>query len=121
MAQSIDPIRAEIRLAQLLGEETATPAVSTMPAVGLTDQASGTTALSGNIFEDMLSKAVASLNNVSQAEIHANQMVESYVQGQADLQDVMVAQSKASIMMQFAITSVNSVVNTVKEVTQMQI
>jgi flagellar hook-basal body complex protein FliE len=85
-----------------------------------------TTAISGgkigtNAFEDMLSKAIESLNEVSQTEVYANQLAENYARGQADLKDVMVAQAKASILMQLAVTTVNAAVNTFKEVTQMQV
>jgi flagellar hook-basal body complex protein FliE len=48
-------------------------------------------------------------------------MVEKYAKGEADLQDVMVAQSKMSVMVQLAVTTVNAAVGTFKEITQMQI
>lgn len=124
MAQAINPINADLRLAQLLGEDVlfaqapsgaaATPA-SPAPA------ASARTEFSGNPFEDLLTKAIDSLNAVSKAEAYTNQMVDNYVKGKAELQEVMVAQAKMGLMAQLAVTTVNSAVNTFKEITQMQI
>lgn len=48
-------------------------------------------------------------------------MIDKYARGEVDLQDVMVAQSKMTIMAQLALTTVNSAVGTFKEITQMQI
>lgn len=125
MVEGIGPISADLRLAQLLGDNdflAQVPAVSpALPGNMAGPAASTGINLTGNPFEDALAKAVESLNGVSRSEVYANQMVEKYVRGQAELQDVMVAQSKMSIMVQLAVTSVNAAVNTFKEVTQMQI
>jgi len=124
MIEGIDPVRAEMRLAQLLGDDflaqlpsapAAASPMSPAPAAG-----SGVN-FTGNAFEDVLSKAVEALEGVSKSEIYANQMVEKYARGEADLQDVMVAQSKTSVMVQLAVTTVNAAVGTFKEITQMQI
>jgi flagellar hook-basal body complex protein FliE len=77
--------------------------------------------LTGNVFEDVLAKAVESLEKVSNTEFYANQLIEQYIAGEADLQDVMVATSKMSLMVQLAVTTVTTAVNTFKEITQMQV
>ncbi|MGB9613085.1 MAG: flagellar hook-basal body complex protein FliE, partial [Candidatus Margulisiibacteriota bacterium] len=75
----------------------------------------------GNPFEDILAKAIESLEGVSKTEIYANQLVDKYVRGEAELQEVMIAQAKMSIMVQMAVTTVNAAVTTFKEITQMQV
>jgi flagellar hook-basal body complex protein FliE len=77
--------------------------------------------LTGNIFEDVLSKAVEALEKVSNTEFYANQLIEKYIAGEADMQDVMVATSKMSLMVQLAVTTVTTAVNTFTEITQMQV
>ena len=76
---------------------------------------------SGNPFEEVLSKAVDALNKVSATEFHANQMIDKYLAGEVDMAEAMIATSKMSIMVQFAVTTINTAVTTFKEVTQMQI
>lgn len=126
--EAIGPLTAEERLAQLVGGNefggdflAAAPTVT--PAVPAAPQAPepGRVGLTGNAFEDILNKSIEALNGVSRSEMYANQLVEKYVHGQADLQDVMVAQSKMSIMTTLAVTTVNTAVNTFKEITQIQI
>jgi flagellar hook-basal body complex protein FliE len=75
----------------------------------------------GNVFEDVLSKSIEALNGVSRSEFYANQMIDKYVAGEVDMADAMIAASKMSVMVQLAVTVVNSAVTTFKEVTQMQI
>lgn len=125
---SVGPLTAEARLAQLIGDNgygsdflaqaptvsPASPAAPQAPAV----QNIG---LTGNAFEDILNKSIEALNGVSRSELHADQLIDKYRHGQADLQDVMVAQSKMSVMSTLAVTVVNSAVNTFKEITQIQI
>ncbi len=128
MVNSIDPVRAEMRLDQLLAEDDlfaqvapGTVAAPAAAAPAAQPAVQGTALnLSGNAFEDILSKAIESLNGVSQTENYANQMVERYARGEADLMEVMVAQSKMNIAAQMAITTVNTAVSTFKEITQMQ-
>ena len=121
MAESIDPISAELRLAQILGEDflaqAPTAAPGPTPAVG----PAGSTEFTGNPFEDVLARAINALEGVSRSEIYANQMVDRYLRGEVELKDVMVTQAKMSIMVQLAVTTINSAVNTFKEITGMQI
>lgn len=124
MVQAIDPVGANMRLTQLLGQDDLLLAQVDFPMAD--PPSAGTPSVSGgkigtNAFEDMLSKAIESLNEVSRTEIYANRLAADYARGEADLKDVMVAQAKASIMVQLAVTTVNAVVNTFKEVTQMQV
>ncbi len=113
MVEKIGPM--DLRIAQLLGPDNAAPAAA--PAA-----AEGEGALSQTSpFEDILGRAVNALNGVSKAEMTANQMIDGYVRGQVDLQDVMVQSSKMNIMVQMAVTTVNLAVNTFKEITQMQV
>lgn len=124
MAEAINPIMAEMRLAQLLGEDQliaqapATPAAASplapAPAAGMANYV-------GNPFDDILGKAIESLNMVTRTEVQTNQLIDQYIHGRAELQDVMIAQSKMSVMAQLAVTTVNTAVNTFKEITQMQI
>ena len=120
MIEQINPIGdSELKMAQLLGDDylaqvsPSAPAAAPAPIEGVE--------FSGNIFEDVLSKAVEALNGVSGVENYANQMVEQYLRGEVELHQVMVAQSKMSIVVQLATTTVNSAVTTFKEITQMQV
>ena len=125
MVEAINPVSAELRLAQLLGEDDllaqAPPAPAAPAAAAPAPAAGAEAAFPGSAFEDILSQAIESLNSVSRSEIYANQLAEKYARGEVELQDVMVAQSKMSIMVQLAVTTVNAAVTTFKEITQMQI
>lgn len=117
MAEGISPI--DLRLAQVLGEdEFSTPSISPSSSVQGMDKSSD---LYTNPFEQILSKAVDAMSEVSKTEAYANQLIDKYTKGQADLQDVMIASSKASVMVQMAVTTINLAVNTFKEITQIQI
>lgn len=72
-------------------------------------------------FEDILNRAVNSLEGVSKMENDTNLLINRYIQGNADLSDVMIATSKTGLAVQLAVTAVTSAVNTFKEITQMQI
>ncbi len=113
MVEAIDPL--SLRLAQLLGEEE----VAAPLAPPRVTEAGGLFPTSP--FEDILSRAVNALEGVSKAEVSANQLIDRYVRGEVDLQDVMVQTSKMNIMVQLAVTTVNLAVNTFKEITQMQV
>ncbi|MFH1361190.1 MAG: flagellar hook-basal body complex protein FliE [bacterium] len=120
MAEQINPIsNSELRLAQLLGDDylaqvsPVMPTAAPAPVEGI--------GLSANIFDDVLNKAIEAMNGVSETERYANQMVERYLQGEAELHEVMIAQSKMSIVVQLAVTTITSAVTTFKEITQMQI
>ena len=122
MAEQISPINnSELRLAQLLGDDYLAQA----DPVSKVNQAAADPAskveFKGSIFEDVLNKAIESLNGISQTERYANQMIESYLRGEVDIHNVMVAQSKSTVMIQLAVTTINSAVTTFKEITQMQI
>ncbi|MDD5593670.1 MAG: flagellar hook-basal body complex protein FliE [Candidatus Margulisbacteria bacterium] len=125
MSEPIGPISAETRLAQLIGDNeffAQAPAVAPAAPAGLPGSPSvARTGLTGNAFDDILNKTIEALNGVSRSEFYANQLAEKYVHGQAELQDVMVAQAKMSVMTTLAVTTVNSAVNTFKEITQIQI
>jgi flagellar hook-basal body complex protein FliE len=125
MIEAIGPISAETRLAQLLGnDDLFSQAAPIEPGSGIFPAAPAAPSpvnFTGNAFEDVLSKAIESLNGVSRAEVYANQLAEKYIHGQAELQDVMVAQAKMNLMAQLAVTTVTSAVNTIKEITQIQI
>lgn len=114
MVEGIDPLH--LKLAQLIGEEE--PVTSTNPVVG---PARTGPSFTGSPFEDILSKAVDSLEGISRAERTANDLIDRYVRGEADLQDVMVQSSKLNILVQLAVTTINLAVTTFKEITQMQV
>ena len=111
MAEQIVPVNAQTRLEELLGEEQITQTPQVAPNVNFT----------GNIFEDVLSKAIDALNGISQAEVYTNQVVDKYLKGEVELHEVMVAQSKMSVINQLAVTVITSAVNTFKEIVQMQV
>lgn len=112
MTRSINPI--DIKLAQLLGEEkTQSPA-----SLGIAPPQGD---LKTSPFEDILTKAVDSLEGVSKQEIKANQLIDSYLKGDVELSDVMLETSKLGIMVQLAVTTINTAVSTFKEITQMQV
>jgi len=135
MISSIDPVRADMRLAQLLGDNdlmaqapypgstavAPAPAAESPAAAAVTaPSAAAGVNFSGSIFEDILSSAIEALNGVSKSELYANQMVQKYTKGEVDMQDVLIAQAKMSVVEQFAITTVNTAVSTFKEITQIQ-
>jgi flagellar hook-basal body complex protein FliE len=125
--RGIDPISAaDLRLSQLLGDDnliaqTVPGMVAAAPADAPRVASVTGTQFTGSPFEDILGKAVESLNGVSRSETYANQLIDSYLRGEAELQDVMAAQAKMNIMMQLAVTSVNTAVTTFQQITQMQI
>lgn len=121
---AINPVNADLRLAQLLGDDLVAQAPATSSSAPLGSAAAALTGdkpLSSNMFDDILNKSIEALNGVSKSEFHANQMIERYSRGEVELHDVMVAQSKMSVMVQMAVTTINGAVNTFKEITQMQI
>lgn len=115
MAEAINPIGAEMKLAKILGDDylAQVPAAAGAPVEGAK--------FSGSPFEDILSKSIEALNGVSRSEFYANQMIDGYLRGEVELHDVMTAQSKMSVMVQLAVTTVNSAVTTFKEIIQMQV
>ena len=78
-------------------------------------------AFTGNPFEDILSRAVDAMEDVSKTEIYANELINRYVEGKAELSDVLVATAKASIAVQLAVTTITTAVTTFKEITQMPV
>jgi flagellar hook-basal body complex protein FliE len=75
----------------------------------------------GNPFEDILSDAVRSLEDVSRTEAYASELMNRYVSGRAELSDVLVASSKASIAVQLGVTVITTAVSTFKEIYQMPV
>ena len=71
--------------------------------------------------KNVLAKAIDSLEGISQQEKYANELVDKYLRGEVELQEVMVAQAKVSILVQLAVTTITTAVNTFKEITQMQV
>ena len=117
MTESINPIDARIKLAQILGEDLLAQAPQAAPGQIPVAQPN----FAGNPFEDVLAKAIDTLEGISRSEIYANQLIDKYMRGEAELHEVMIAQSKASIMVQLAVTTINAAVTTFKEITQMQV
>lgn len=121
MAEKINPIGAELRLAQILGDDYLAQAPESARAAGAVAGSTEKVDLPNNIFEDVLSRAIESLNDVSRSEVRANQLIDGYLRGEVELHEVMLAQSKMSVMVQLAVTAVNSAVTSFKEITQMQV
>ncbi|MFH0886869.1 MAG: flagellar hook-basal body complex protein FliE [bacterium] len=72
-------------------------------------------------FEKVMDSAIGALNNISATETNANNIINQYVAGNADLSETMLLTSKAGSAVQLAVTVITSTVNTFKEITQMQI
>lgn len=122
MVEAINPIDAEIRLAQLLGEDDfLAQAPEVAPAVAPAAEPANQISFTGNPFEDVLASAIEALEGVSRSEIYANELVDKYVRGEAELHEVMLAQAKMGVSVQLAVTTINSAVTTFKEITQMQV
>ncbi len=75
----------------------------------------------GNIFDDMLGRAIDAMNSVSETEMNANRLMDLYVQGKVELSEVMLATSKMTIAVQLAVTTITNAVSSFKELTQMPI
>jgi flagellar hook-basal body complex protein FliE len=122
MAEAIGPLSPEERLARILGsDELLAQAPTSTPGAGPAAQSAERSPFVGNVFEDILARAVDMLNDVSRSERYADQMVNRYLRGEVELHEVMTAQSKMSIMVQLAVTTINTAVTTFKEITQMQV
>ena len=106
-SEQIDPIRA---LSQLEG-----------PAAPFEVAAPVSRPVTGNLFEDLLWKAVDSLGGISASELRTNAMIQGYLDGKVDLMDVVTAVSELNVTMQLAVTVANSAVQSFKEVTAIQI
>lgn len=118
MAEAISPITAEMRLAQILGDDYMSEAPQAVMGAA---EPNKSVKFTGNPFEDVLAKAIDSLEGISRSETYANQLIDNYLNGKVELHEVMLAQSKMSIIVQLAVTTINSAVTSFKELTQMQV
>ena len=75
----------------------------------------------GNIFEDVLNKAMESLQGVSATENKTDALIQGYLDGKVDLMDVMTASSELSMVVQLATTVATQAVASFKEITSIQI
>ncbi len=94
-------------------DEVKKPQIAAAPAP-MTDPA-------GNVFDQVLGKAIDALNGVSQTEFTANKLMDDYIAGRAELSDVMLATSKMTIAVNLAVSTITSAVSSFKEITQMAI
>lgn len=76
-------------------------------------------AAGGSLFDDILGRAVDALNSVSASEMNANHLIDLYVQGKAELSDVMLATSKMTLDVSLAVTTITNAVSSFKEITSM--
>lgn len=74
-----------------------------------------------SLFDDMLSKMVDALNEVSASDNKSNQLMADYLQGKASLTETMTASAQSAVMIQLAVTVLNQAVSSFKEVLSMQI
>lgn len=109
MVSPINSINPNL-IAQVLGEET-----------DAAREAAGGLGAASSPFEDILNRAVNSMEGVSRLEMESNNLISKYIEGQAEMSDVMIASAKTNIAVQLAVTVVTSAVTTFKEITQMQI
>lgn len=75
----------------------------------------------GSIFDSILGRAVDALDSVSAVENNANHLIDLYVQGKAELSDVMLATSKMTLDVSLAVTAITNAVSSFKEVTSISI
>ncbi len=99
-----------ISLAQV-GEARTVPAATTPAGPAQTE----------SIFDSVLGRAVDALDNISEAEMNANRLIDGYIAGKVELSDVMIATSKMTVAVQLAVTTITNAVSTFKEITQMAI
>ncbi len=116
MVESIGRIDPNL-LAQILGPGETLPAPVSVPQ----QPPAGEEFRQIRTFDDVLQKAVDSLEGVSRMEHDTNMLIQQFVEGKAELSDVMIATSKMNLSVQLAVAVVTSAVNTFKEMTQMQI
>ena len=90
MAVAIGPINPEIRLAQMLGDDYLAQVTPTAPAASPPAGSVGESPYVGNVFDDILARAIESMNAVSDSERYANQMIEGYMSGDVELFDLIV-------------------------------
>jgi flagellar hook-basal body complex protein FliE len=121
MVGKVGPMSAEIRLAQILGDDYIAPNASAVNDTSLANPEIKTEASGSNMFDDILSRAIKSLDGVSRSENYANELIDKYVRGEAQMHEVMIAQSKASIEVNLAVTVINAAVTSFKEITQLQV
>ena len=122
MAEKINPIsNAELKLAQILGDDYLAQASESVTGPAAAGGPVEGTKFTGNAFEDVLSKAIDALNGVSRTEVYTNQLIDKYMRGEVEMHEIMIAQSKMSLTIQLAVTTITTAVNTFKEITQMQI
>ncbi len=77
--------------------------------------------LKDNLFQISLDKAVDSLNRVSQQEMQADVLIQEYVEGRVPLEEVIIQMEKSTVAISLAMTVINSVVQTTKEILQMAV
>lgn len=109
---AINPISL-MKIAQAEGINNVAAAVPVVPAAA--------PAPTGSIFDEMLGRAVDSLNSVSEVEMNTNKLIDDYVKGKAELSDVMLATAKMTIAVNLAVTTLTTAVSSFKEITQMPI
>ncbi len=116
MVESIGRIDPRL-IAQILGpDEQLAPEPVSVP------QQPGSSELTKiRTFDDVLQKAVGSLEDVSKIENDTNLLIQQFAEGKAELSDVMIATAKMNLSVQLAVAVVTSAVSTFKEMTQMQI
>jgi flagellar hook-basal body complex protein FliE len=112
MAAPINPIA----LMKIAAVDVANPATQITPVASPLAAAPA-----GNVFDQMLGKAIESINGVSDVEMNANRMIDSYVAGKAELSDVVLATAKMTVAVNLAVTTITSAVSSFKEITQMSI
>lgn len=72
-------------------------------------------------FQNILDRAVESLNSVSNQEIKTGKLLDGYLAGKVGLEEIMIEVEKTSLSVQLSITVVNSGVQAFKELLQMPV
>lgn len=72
-------------------------------------------------FQKLLDYAVDSLNKVSATDMRTDAVAGKFATGQASLEEVMFAENRATLEINMAVTAVNNVVSSFKEIQQMPV
>ncbi|HCY35858.1 MAG: hypothetical protein DKM50_04550 [Candidatus Margulisiibacteriota bacterium] len=72
-------------------------------------------------FQKFLDYAVDSLSKTSISEIQTNMTLDNYAAGKASLEEVMFSENRTGIQINMAVTAINNVVSSFKEIQQMPI
>lgn len=72
-------------------------------------------------FGEFMNQALQALDKVQQSDIKANQAMQAYASGQISMDEALIIASRASLDVQKAVNITNQLINTFKEIQQIQV